>query len=203
MHHGLHGGGLHRQVEPGGKPDAPQDAQRVFPEAPVRLSHTAENALFQVCLAAKGVGVSAPGGPGNCIDGEVPSGQVGFDIRHEFHPPGVAVIVIAALRAEGGDLCHAAGEPQTHGAVADAHGILLYIPENSLDLLRPCPGGDVVVIGRQPQQFVADAAAHQIGGIARLLQGAEDPFGLGTGEHLSPPQGEARHTCSPARWQRR
>ena len=202
-HHGPHGGFLHRQAEPGGEADAPENPQSILLKAPVGLPHTAQDAPAQILLPPEGVGVAPHRGPSNGVDGKVPAGQIRLDIRHEFHPAGVAAVVVAPLGAEGGNLCHPPGEPQTHGAVADAHRVLLHVPENCLGFLRLGGGGNVVVIGWLVQQCVPDASTHQVGGIARLLQGGENPLCLGRREHLSSPPGAARHRCPPAtrrRW---
>jgi hypothetical protein len=59
--------------------------------------------------------------------------------------------------------------------------------EEALDFLRPGAGGDVVILGLDAAQHVADAAAGVIGDVAGVAQTADDRGGdgfrtLGTGE---------------------
>jgi hypothetical protein len=52
------------------------------------------------------------------------------------------------------------------------------VPKELLDLVGMRRGADVEVLGLAAQQQVADAAAHEVGGVVPLVQPVQDPEGV-------------------------
>src|SRR5262249_60585833 len=81
-------------------------------------------------------------------------------------PPRVAVRALAAV---GGDLDRVADDQHRHGAVRDPRRD--GAAENALYLIGMRAGGDVPVLGRPSQQYIAHAAADDL----RRMPGLDEP----------------------------
>ena len=126
--------------------------------------------IFQILPPAERVRKSPLWRVGHGVDGKVPAGKVALDIRHEFHPVRVAVVPVAAFRAEGGDLHRAVLRDDGDGAVLLPCQHQPVIPENRFRLLRQGAGAQVVVVGSQPQTGIPNTAPHSVGGKAGIFQ---------------------------------
>ena len=181
---------LRCQPETDGEPDTPQDPQGILPESGLGIAHGTQNAFFQVFPAAEGVAKASCGRICHGVDGEIPAGKVFFNVSDEFHPIRMPVVPVVPFGAEGGDLHHLAIHDNAHGAVLFAGQNQGVIGKNRLHLGRRGGGAEVVVMGRQPQTGIPDAAAYGVGSKTRILQ----PLDAGSGgirqeHHASSPLG--------------
>ena len=129
-----------------------------------------QDALLQVLLPSKGVDEPLGIVVGHGIDGKVPPGQVLPHIRHKVYLVRVAAVGIGPLGAEGRCLIEPAALLHRHGAVLQAGGDTLFLPEQRHHLLRAGAGAEVPIVGGQPQQAVPDTAAHSVGRMARPME---------------------------------
>jgi hypothetical protein len=119
------------------------------------------------------------------VDGEVAAGGILFlgaehvvaqdapvFVRHLF------IRVVALPGAEGGYLHRVIAEHDVHQPEAPADDARA--PERAAYLLGRGTGGDVEILGLEPEQQVAHRAADDVGGEAFLLQGTDDPTCAGT-----------------------
>ena len=199
---GAGGLGLEREAqrrELGGKAHRPDDAHRVFAVTGGGVADHAQHAVARVLQALVVVHhdlrlrVVVHG-----VDGEVAADRVFFlrapDVVAQHAPAGIDGVLharefglagafvagnrlgggVVEVGAEGGHLddlvLAAAAEHDVHDAKApaDDEGT----PEQALDLLGRGVGGDVEVLGAQPQQQVAHGAPDHIGLVACVLEGA-------------------------------
>ena len=109
---------------------------------------------------------------GHGVDSEVPAAQVALQIAYEGDMIGMAVVGVAALGAEGGDL-----HPTASGEDCDRAVLQTCRPcarKDRHDLLRPCRGADVPVMRPLAQQHIPHAAAHETGGVTLRRQDGEN-----------------------------
>src|SRR5262249_6545033 len=112
----------------------------------------------------------------HAVDGEVaPQGVLA--LGREDNRVGVSAVAVRDVGAEGGDLNleYAVVAARTEylddtEAHADGDGAA----EQFLHCIGGCGGGDVVVLGRQPQEFVADAASRPQGLVSGATQASDD-----------------------------
>ena len=158
------------EAEPGREPVEPQDAQRVLLKAAFRLPHRPHEMGGKVVLPAKGVDEPFLGAVCHSVDGEIPPGKILPHIRHKADGIRVAAIGVGSLGAEGRCLIEPAALLHRHGAVLQAGGDTLFLPEQRHHLLRAGAGAEVPIVGVQPQQAVPDTAAHSVGRMARPME---------------------------------
>ena len=158
------------EAEPGREPVEPQDAQRVLLKAAFRLPHRPHEMGGKVVLSAKGVDEPFLGAVCHGVDGEIPPGKILPHIRHKADGIRVAAIGVSPLGAEGRCLIEPAALLHRHGAVLQAGGDALFLPEQRHHLLRAGAGAEVPIVGGQPQQAVPDTAAHSVGRMARPME---------------------------------
>ena len=220
------GGGLKLEPQLGGKTHRADDAHRVFAVARGGVADQAQHPRFDIGQAAVvvhhhlGLGVVI-----HRVDGEIAARRV-LDLRPPDvvaqHPAagvhrmgragqrGAAGLLVATdlcglcvvhVGAEGGHLNHLMVAP---AAVDDMHDAEApaddeRAPEQRFHLLRCGVGGHVKVFGAQAHQQVTHRAAHHVGLVAGLLQGAHHLDGalvhqrgvnvVGGHRHLHPPAG--------------
>ena len=164
------GGWVDGETEPGREPVEPQDAQRVLLKAAFRLPHRPHEMGGKVVPPAKGVDEPFLGAVCHSVDGEIPPGKILPYIRHKADGIRVAAIGIGPFGAEGRCLIEPAALLHRHGAVLQAGGDTLFLPEQRHHLLRAGAGAEVPIVGGQPQQAVPDTAAHGVGRMARPME---------------------------------
>ena len=174
--HGRSGLGLDGKPEHARKAHAAQDAQRVFVEARVGVSHRAQHAPRQVVLAAVQIDDAGLGAVGHGVDREVASGEVAVDVLEQLDRVGVAPVRIRAVRAKRRGLERLVIDAHRHRAVFDARR-KRGEPDVCHDLLDLRGAGrrrDVPVVGSAPHDRVAHAAAHDERLEARGLEQVDD-----------------------------
>ena len=191
--------------ELGGEAHGTDDADRVFAVAGSGVANHADDALFSVFQAAVVVdddlrfGVVIHG-----VDGEIAAHGVFFHrapdvvaqdatsrVNRVFHASqlGFAGFFIAfdllrrsvvQVGAEGGNLDHLMFAAPAVDDVDDAKATAddKSTAEQLLDLLGRGVGGDVKVLGAQPDQQVAHRTAHDVGLKTRVFQGTNHIHGL-------------------------
>ena len=164
------GGWVDGKAEPGREPVEPQDAQRILLKAAFRLPHRPHAMGGKVVPPDKGVDESFLGAVCHGVDGEIPPGKILPHIRHKADGIRVAAIGIGPFGAEGRCLIEPAALLHRHGAVLQAGGDTLFLPEQRHHLLRAGAGAEVPIVGGQPQQAVPDTAAHSVGRMARPME---------------------------------
>lgn len=108
---------LYLKAELGGKADGAEHPERVLVKAALRLAHAAEQAAPEVVPPAEGVRYLPGCVHGHGVHREVAPGEVGFERAAKGDAVRPAVVGIAALGAEGGDLNAAAAGQDGDGAV--------------------------------------------------------------------------------------
>ena len=91
------GGGIQRKAQLGGKPQRPQNAQRVLGKAVGRCADAPHDACRQIAAAAVQINDALAGGVGHGVDGEIPPRQILGQIVHKLHAVGVAVVAVASV----------------------------------------------------------------------------------------------------------
>ena len=94
---GFGGGGVQRKAQLGGKPQRPQNAQRVLGKAVGRCADAPHDACRQIAAAAVQINDALAGGVGHGVDGEIPPRQILGQIVHKLHAVGVAVVAVASV----------------------------------------------------------------------------------------------------------
>ena len=157
-------------VEGGGEADGAEEAEPVFGEAEGGVSDGAETAVFEVIAAADEIDdVAGERVEEHAVDGEVAAFGVGFR-GGEDDVVWAAAVEVGTVGAERGDFEEVAVEVDDDDAEVCADE--LGAREEGEDLVRGGAGGDVVVVGLAAEEFVADAAAGEVGGVA----GVGEPF---------------------------
>ena len=187
------GGWVDAQFEPRRDSHGPEHAQLVFGEAGHRVADGPEYLRFEIDLAADEV-VELPrdGVEEHPVNGEVAALGVEFRGRKRdgLGPPSIDV---DAVRAERGDfnreVLAIVAARADHFDDAERGTDRNGTAEQVRDLLRPRVGGDVVVVGREAEEFVAHAATGPQRPEPGLLQranhlGREFAFGHGLCEGL-------------------
>lgn len=168
--------GIDGVVEGGGETDGAEETEPVFGEAEGRVADGAERVVFEVIAAADEVDeVTGERVEEHAIDGEVAALGVGFR-GGEDDVVRAAAVEVGAVGAEGGDFEEVAVEVDDDDAEVSADE--LGAGEEGEDLVRGGAGGDVVVVGLAAEEFVADAAACEVGGVACV---GEPPCQVGGG----------------------
>ena len=162
---------LDGKAQRGGKPQRPQDPQRVLGKAALRLPHAPQHFRLNVLLPAEGIEERSPHIHGHGVDGQIPPGQILRQIPCEGDGGGMAVVGIVSVGAEGGDLTGQTAAADGHGAVPQAGGNGKMI-EQRHGLLRQGGGGHIPVVGRCAHQHVPHTAAHHV----RLVPGGLQPL---------------------------
>ena len=167
--------GIDGVVEGGGETDGAEETEPVFGEAEGRVADGAERVVFEVIAAADEVDeVTGERVEEHAIDGEVAALGVGFR-GGEDDVVRAAAVEVGAVGAEGGDFEEVAVEVDDDDAEVSADE--LGAGEEGEDLVRGGAGGDVVVVGLAAEEFVADAAACEVGGVAGV---GEPPCQVGS-----------------------
>ena len=91
------GGGIQRKAQLGGKPQRPQNAQRVLGKAVGRCADAPHDACRQIAATAVQINDALAGGVGHGVDGEIPPRQILGQIVHKLHAVGVAVVAVASV----------------------------------------------------------------------------------------------------------
>src|SRR5690606_11910379 len=125
------------------------------------------------------------------INGKIPPGQVGHQVRGEFDPIGAATVTIVAFPAKGGNL---------QLLITDQHSYRAKLfPQSNcagkegLYFLRTGIRGNIPVLRHRTTQQVTGGAPNQIGLVATVVQPPQDGKNLlwnppaNPGPH-SPPQ---------------
>lgn len=168
--------GIDGVVEGSGEADGAEEAEPVFGEAEGRVADGAERVVFEVVAAADEVDeVTGERVEEHAIDGEVAALGVGFR-GGEDDVVRAAAVEVGAVGAERGDFEEVAVEVDDDDAEVSADE--LGAGEELEDLVRGGAGGDVVVVGLAAEEFVADAAAGEVGGVACV---GEPPGEVGGG----------------------
>ena len=174
----MEGGGGARfdgKAQHGGKPQRPQDAQGVLPEAALRVAHAPQNARFQILPPAEQVGDLPPPVHGHGVHRQVAAAEIVLQPPGERHRVRAAVVGVRPVGAEGGHLDAHALRPDSHRPVLQPRGDGAAVKQRQ-HLLRAGGGGHVPVAGHAPQQRVPDAAAHGEGRKARVFQTLQHIF---------------------------
>ena len=167
-----------------GEPHSPHDAQGILAKALAGVAHAADQPRRQILLAPKGIHHAGFLAPGHRVDREIPAGQVLAHVCDEDHLVRVAVVGVLAVHAEGGHLIGLMVVHDRQRAVLQARLNDVAVRKHPLHLMRERVGTHVPVLGRNAQQRVADAPAHHIGLITRIMQ----PF-----QHESCALGQFKH----------
>ena len=168
----LPGGGVDFELEDGGETDCAQHPQAILAETARCVADGAQEAEVEVRATADEVDyLLCEWVVEHAVDGEVAALGIlaGSGKRDGF---GVAAIDVGAVGAEGGDFELPAVLEDADDAEMRAHGD--GAREEALDFLRAGAGGDVVVLGLDAAQHVADAAAGEIGDVAGIAETAND-----------------------------
>ena len=144
----------------------PNHSQGVFVESAVRVADGPKQSPGQVRASAVRVDeerfLARPAAPGHGVDGEVAPGQVLLDRIAELDAVGVAVIRVRDVAAERGYLVLGAGMTHDHGPEPV---LVQRAREQALDPVRRRVRRQVPIRGFAAEQRVAQAAAHDIGGV--------------------------------------
>ena len=158
--------GVGVQPESGDEPGRPHHAQRVVEEGHLGLERRPETLGGQIGRPAEGVDELGRGKTQrHRVDREVTPGQVGLDVVGERHL-GLAALGPVHLGPERGDLDADAvllAADRAEPLALEPH-VIRPAPHDPLDLVRTGVGGDVdvaLLVGRQVEEGVTDAAAHQ------------------------------------------
>ena len=170
--HGPGGGGLYGEAQPGGEPQAPHDAEGILLKAPLRVAYGPEDPRRQVTPSIEGICDAAPEIHGDGVYRKVPAGQILSERAAEGDGVRAAVVGVAAVLPEGGDL-HASSAANGDGAVLEARRDGSGGKEGH-DLLGQGAGSHVPIPRLPAQEHIPDSAANSVGFIAAALQGMED-----------------------------
>ena len=168
-------------VEAGGEADGAEEAKFVLAEAGHGIADGAEGAGLEVGLAADEVDkLVRHRVVEHAINGEVAAGGVLFRGGKCDHL-GAASVEVFVVGAEGG---HLEGMGVLHDEDdAEVGADRLGVGEKLLHFGRFGRGGNVIVVGMEPEEFVTHAPAGKIGGVAGFLQAAGEVGGGGFGVH--------------------
>ena len=175
--------GVDREIESGGEADGAEHAEFVFAKPQAGVADGADDVGFEVFLAADVVDdLFGDGVEEQAVDGEVAALGVVLG-GGERDAVGVAAVAVGGVGAERGDFDLAGVAWAEHGDHAErgADGQRAAVAEEVADLVGRGAGGDVVIFGREAEQFVADAAAGPEGfeaGGAELLRDLEGEVAL-------------------------
>ena len=173
--------GIDRKGELRREAHAAHDTQGVLVEAPKRLADAADEPASHVGYAVEGVHEATRRVPSHGIDCEVAPCQVFFDVLHETHRIGPAVVGIGSVGAIRGDLDGVAVDENGDGAMGRArlnHPVAGF--KKMLACVIPeCVGGDVDVMAGTAQDGIAHETAHHVGLLARVLQDLDGLFRTG------------------------
>ena len=162
-----------------GKPEKPQDAQKILADAGNRIANEAHAPGFNVWKAMDGIKQRAIARAIECVDGEIPSPGVRRPIVREGNarPPPIGLYVAAKCR----DLIGLRSGNNRHRSVRDSRRDR---PEASprrrrLDLPRFRGRRDVHVGDRQAHQRIPHRAANYAGLETSGCQGGKNELGFG------------------------
>ena len=165
------GGGLDREAQPRGETHRPQQAQAVLLEARLRIADGADHARLEIRQPADEVDDLAGFRDfKQAVDGEIPALRIFLGCR-ERHALRTSSVLVAAVRAKGGDLHVVAAVFRDHHAEVRAH--FVRSGKQLHHLRRRGRGGDVEVLRLVFHQPVPHAATGEI----RLVPGGLQPAG--------------------------
>lgn len=147
------------EAEHRGEAQSAQHAQRVLVKALRRGAHTADHACGEIRLPSKQIHQSALRVICHRIDGEVAARKVLFQCTREGDRRRMAMILVDAVCAEGGDLQIHATAVQGLCAVLEPGLDQRPAAEGGSDLFGPRGRGDVVIVRHHAAQAVPHAAA--------------------------------------------
>ena len=160
---------LDRKSQYGGKAQRPQDTQRILLKASFRLSHTPQDTRLQILPPAIQIGDMPAQVHRHGVHRQVTAAEILLQPVGEKHLIRPAMVRIGPIRPEGGHFNVHLPRPDRDRPVLQPgwDGIAV---KQCKHLLRPRGGGHVPISRCAAQQRVPHAAAHGIGGEARILQ---------------------------------
>ena len=173
--------GIDRKGELRREAHATHDTQGVLVEAPKRLADAADEPASHVGYAVEGVHETTRRVPGHSIDREVAPCQVFFDVLHEAHRIGPAVVGIGSVGAIRGDLDRVTVNENGDGAMGRTrlnHPVASF-KKMLARVIPECVGGDVDVMAGTAQDGITHETAHHVGLLARVLQDLDGLFRTG------------------------
>lgn len=160
---------LDGKTQNGGKPQPPQNTQRVFMKAAVRFSYRPQDLIFQICLSMKGVSKLSPQIHSHSIDRKIPSAQILLQRLSEGDSIWSAVIVVISVQTVSGDLYTGPIHLYRNGSMLQS-GRQCGITEDRHRLFRKRAGGYIPIPRDASHQAIPHTASHTPGFIALFLQ---------------------------------
>ena len=157
------------KTQNGGKPQSPQDAQRIFMKPAIRVPYRPQDLIFQVCLSMKGVPKLSPQIHSHSIDGKIPAAQVLLQRLGEGNPIRSAVVVVISVQTVSGDLYTGPIYLYRNGTMLQS-GRQCGITEDRHRLLRQGAGSHIPIPRDASHQAIPHATSHAPSFIAPFLQ---------------------------------
>ena len=183
LSNGFAGVRLDAVVEARGEADGAEHAEFVFGEAAFGFTNGADEVGFKILLAAYVVeDFLCVVAHEEAVDGEVAAGHVFLRRFGVDDLIGVAAVGVAEVVAEGGDLDFAVFALDEDYAELSAYGEA--VGEELEDAIGVGVRGDVKIGGFAVEEEIANAAAHEEGLVAVLLESDADGVGELARVHL-------------------
>lgn len=166
-----------RKVELGDEPAGPVHAQGVFGVAPARVADSAQNAPFQVFLAAVVVVDPAVQVHGHGVYRKIAAGQVVPQVVAEPDfggPVDVRAVAFAAESRHFGAVAVHDDHDDAHVLAQLVHDLPAFAAGNFADLFRPGGRRHIEIARRLAGKQVPHGAAHDVGFVTRGRQGRQD-----------------------------
>ena len=160
---------LNGKAQDRGKPQSPQNTQRVFLKTAVRIPHCPQDLIVQVCLSMKGIPKFSPQVHCHGIDCEIPAAQILLQRLGKGNTIRPAVVMVISVQAVSGDLytgpiyfyrnCSVLQSARQCGITKDRHR-----------LFRQRTGRYIPISRDESHQAIPYTTSHAPGFIAPFLQ---------------------------------
>ena len=162
--------GINGEIIDRSETQGPEDPEGVLTEAFPGDTDTPDDPAGEIFLPAKEIHQAGGGRIGHRVDSKIPAGQIPGYIAHKGDRIRMAVIGVASVSAESGDLIWNVTDYDGEGAVLQAGFHHVLTAEDFLHLLRTGGGAEIPVMGLYGQKGITNTAAYGIGGKTSLLQ---------------------------------